>query len=54
MQLEFEINNNKNIRLMAFEIVRSMLENQKGNYQGSTIWSCEKAILKNKILKSLH
>ena len=44
----------KNLRLMAFETVRSMLRSQKVNYKGFTIWSRGKATLRRRIPGSLH
>ena len=44
----------RSTRLMAFEIARSMSGNQQDSYQGSIIWSCGKAILRKRILGSLH
>ena len=39
---------------MAFETAQSMPRSQQDSYQGSTIWSCGKAILRKKIPGSLH
>ena len=39
---------------MAFETARSMPGSQQDSYQGSTIWSCEKATLRRRIPRSLH
>ena len=44
----------KSMRLMAFETARSMPRSEQANYQGFTIWFCGKAILRKKILRSLH
>ena len=39
---------------MAFETARSMPGSQQDSYQGSTIWFCRKATLRNKISESLY
>ena len=44
----------RSTRLMAFETARSMPGSQQDSYQGSTIWSCEKATLRRRIPGSLH
>ena len=44
----------RSIRLMAFEIVRSMPESQQDSYKGSTIWFCGKATLRRRIPRSLY
>ena len=44
----------RSMRLMAFEIARSMPGSQQDSYQGSIIWSHEKATLRRRILGSLH
>ena len=44
----------RSTRLMAFETARSMPGSQQDSYQGSTIWSCGKATLRRRILRSLH
>ena len=44
----------RSTRLKTFETTRSMLRNQQDSYQSSTTWFCGKAILKKRILGSLH
>ena len=44
----------RSTRLMAFETAQSMSRSQQDSYQGSTIWSCEKATLRRRIPGSLH
>ena len=44
----------RSMRLMAFGTARSMPKSQQANYQGFTIWSCGKAILRRRIPGSLH
>ena len=45
----------RSMRLMAFGTARSTPKSQQqGNCQGSTIWFCRKAILRRRILGSLH
>ena len=39
---------------MAFETAQSIPESKQANNQGFTIWSCGKATLKRRILRSLH
>ena len=42
----------KSMRSKVFGTVRSMPRNQQANYQGFTIWSCEKATLRRRIPES--
>ena len=44
----------RSMRLIAFGTARSMPRSQQANYQGFTIWSCGKAILRRRIPESLH
>ena len=44
----------RSTRLIVFGTARFIPKNQQANYQGSTIWSREKATLRKRILESLY